>query len=101
MQNPSKLDALFLGYFRYFQGNPCTGTHIRSSDPKGFFLSFKTLDLVAGQSSVANSIYSLNLRKSKIYKGKSVADFFSGPPKINSGTYSAPVFFKWSVMDIH
>jgi hypothetical protein len=60
-----------------------TYTYIRSSDPKGFFPSFKTLDLVADQSSAANSTYASNFRKSKIYKGKSAADFFGGPPKIN------------------
>ena len=32
-------------------------TYIRSSDPKGFFPSFKALDLVANQSSAANATY--------------------------------------------
>ena len=59
---------------------------MRNSDTKGFFPSIETLDLVTGQSAAANSIYSSNFRKSKIYKGKLVADFFSGPPKINCGT---------------
>ena len=62
-----------------------TYTYIRSSDPKGFFPSFKTLDLVADQSSAANSTYASNFQKSKIYKGKSAADFFGGPPKIYRG----------------
>ena len=37
----------------------------------------------------------------KIYKEKSTAEFFGGPPKINRGTQSALVFFKTSVMAIH
>ena len=61
-------------------------TYIRSSDPKGFFPSFKTLNLAVDQSSAAKSTYASNFRKSKIYKGKSTADFFGGPPKINRGT---------------
>ena len=61
-------------------------TYIRSSDPKGFFPSFKTLDLVADQSSAANSTYLSKFQKSKIYKEKLAADFFGGPPKINRGT---------------
>ena len=61
-------------------------TYIRSSDPKGFFSSFKTLDLVADQSSAANSTYALKFRKSKIDKEKSAANFFGWPPKINRGT---------------
>ena len=44
------------------------------------------LDLVADQSSAANSTYASKFRKSKIYKGKLAADFFDGPPKINRGT---------------
>jgi hypothetical protein len=63
-----------------------TSTYIRSSDPKGFIPSFKTLGLVADQSSAVNSTYASNFRKSKIYKGKSAADFFGGPPKIYHGT---------------
>ena len=60
--------------------------YIRSSDPKEFFPSLKTLDLLAVQSLAANSTYALKFRKSKIYKGKSAAGFFGGPPKINRGT---------------
>jgi hypothetical protein len=59
---------------------------LKEISPKGFFPSFKTLDLVADQSSAANLTYALNFRKSKIYKGKLTADFFGGPPKINRGT---------------
>jgi hypothetical protein len=59
---------------------------VRSSDPKGFVPSYKTLDLVADQSLVTNSTYASNFRKSKIYKAKLAANFFSGPPKINRGT---------------
>ena len=36
----------------------------------------------------ANLTYALKFQKSKIYKGKSVADFLDGPPKINCGTSS-------------
>jgi hypothetical protein len=52
-------------------------TFIRSLDPKGFFPSFKTLDLVADQSSAANL---QNFKNQKL-----VADFFGGPPQINRG----------------
>ena len=41
-----------------------------SSDPKDFYPDFKTLDLVAAQSSAANSTYASKFRKSNIYKGK-------------------------------
>jgi hypothetical protein len=54
-------------------------TYIRSSDPNGFFPSFKTLDLVPDLSSAANSTYTSNSQKSKIYKGKSSADFTPPP----------------------
>ena len=61
-------------------------TYIRNSDPKGFVSSFKTVDFVADQSSASNLTYASKFRKSKIYKGKSAADFFGGPPKINRCT---------------
>ena len=48
--------------------------------------SFKTLGLVGDQSSASNSTFALKFWKSKIYKGKWVADFFGGPPKIKRGT---------------
>ena len=66
----------------FYIGN---NTYIMSSYPKEFFPSFKTLELVADQSSAANSTYASNFQKSKIYKGKSAADFFGGPPKIYRG----------------
>ena len=66
--------------------NSVNYTYIRNSDPKGFYSSFKTLDLVADQSSAANLTYASKFRKSKMYKEKSAADFLDGPPKINRGT---------------
>ena len=72
-----------------------------SLDPRGIVSSIKTLDLVADQSSATNLTYPSKFRKSKIYKVKSAADFFDGPPKINRGTYDPLVFFKMAVMDIH
>jgi hypothetical protein len=58
-------------------------TYIRSSDPKGLFSSFKTVDLLAGQILVANSKNMLKFRKSKICKEKSAVSFFGGSPIIN------------------
>ena len=57
-------------------------TYIRSSDPKGFFPSFKTLDLVAVQSLAANSTYALKFRKLKIYKENRWATFLVGRQKL-------------------
>ena len=54
---------------------------VNYTDAKGFFLN-----LAVDQSSAAKSTYASYFRKSKIYKGKSTADFFGGPPKINRGT---------------
>ena len=73
--------------------DPVNYTYIRNSDPKGFDSSYKTLDLVADQSSAANSTYASKFRKSKIHKEKSAADFFGELPKINRGTLT--------VLDIH
>jgi hypothetical protein len=44
-------------------------TYAKSSDP-GFLSSFKTLDLVADQSSAAKSTYPSKFQKSKINKEK-------------------------------
>ena len=52
-----------------------TYTYIRSSDPKGFFPSFKTLDLVADQSSAANSTYASNFQRVRQVRGRTL----SGP----------------------
>ena len=71
-----------------------TYTYIRSSDPKGFFPSFKTLDLVADQSLAANSIYASNFWKSKIYWGKAAADFWGGRQKLTVAPRTLYFFFK-------
>ena len=51
-------------------------TYIRNSITKRFLSSFKTLVLVADQSLAANLTNVSKFRKSKIYNGKSAADFF-------------------------
>ena len=61
-------------------------TYIRSSNPKRIVSSFKTLDFRADQSSARTWRMRRNFKKSKIYKEKLAADFFSGPPKINGST---------------
>ena len=57
---PKPTPQLWKTHLGVSEPNSCTqranGTYIRSSDPKGFFPSFKTLDLAAGQSSAAKSI---------------------------------------------
>ena len=58
-------------------------THRRSSDPKGVFPSFKTLDFVAEKMSAENLTYASKFRK--FIKEKMAADYFGGPPKINGG----------------
>jgi hypothetical protein len=45
-------------YFIYYMVNY---TYIRSSDPKGFVSSFKTLELVAEECLTANSTYASKL----------------------------------------
>ena len=57
-------------------------SYIRSSDPKGFYSSFKTLDLVADQSSAVNSTDASKFRKSKIYKENRRLTFSAGRQKL-------------------
>ena len=75
-----------------FHPPPIWKTHFGVSDPNYFLhsqvyiykeLRPKTLDFVTYQSSAPNLTYSSKFWKLKIYKGKSSANFFGGPPKIN------------------
>ena len=77
-------DGITEHYWAFFDGDPHKSKG--NSDPKGFVSSFKTVDFVADQSSASNLTYASKFRKSKIYKGKSAADFLGRPPKINRGT---------------
>ena len=58
-------------------------TYIRSSDLKGFFPSFKTLDLAADQTSAAMSIYASKIQKlPKSIKENRRPTFLAGRQKL-------------------